>query len=219
MKPKYFQLAPDFEPLLGEEIEMKRLVIPMQTHVGDQSIDEWSDLVLAEYREHLQRTHLLENIIAAYSEGKKQIAMTMMRDTIQLPEVFWLALEHLVVDASGIAKDNAAMRHEESNREADLVRAAFKDAKERNPAIGNGTFCDDYRNNLIAKAKSIAKALEGEKDNLESLRERLEVANTTAAKAQIRAQIKEVKNNIKALKNASQKAYSKKTLGEWIAGL
>ena len=219
MKPKYFQLVPEFVPEPGEEIDPKRLVIPMQTHVGDQSIEEWSDLVLAEYREDLHRANLLENIIAAYSEGKKQIAMSMMRDTIHLPEVFWLALEHLVVDASGKAKDNAAIRHEESNREADLVRAAFKDAKERNSAIGHGTFCENYRNGLIAKDKSITKALEGEKDSLEILRERLYAANTPAAKAQIRAEIKEGKNTIKVLKNKSQKVYSKKTLGEWIAGL
>ena len=219
MKPKYFQLVPEFVPEPGEEIDRKRIVIPMQTRVGDQSIEEWSDLVMAEYREDLHRAYLLENIIAAYSEGKKQIAMSMMRDTIHLPEVFWLALEHLVGDASGLAKDNAAIRHEESNREADLVRAAFKDAKERNSRIGNGTFCDDYRNELIEKSKNIAKALEREKDSLESLRDRLDGANTTAAKAQIRAQIKEVKSNIKGLKNAPQKVYSKKTLGDWISGL
>ena len=47
MKPKYFQLVPEFVPEPGEEIDPKRLVIPMQTHVGDQSIEEWSDLVLA----------------------------------------------------------------------------------------------------------------------------------------------------------------------------
>lgn len=219
MRLKYFQLVPDFVPEPGEEIDPKRVVIPMPTHVGYQSLEEWSDLVLAEYRENLHRAHLLENIIEAYSEGKKQIAISIMRDTIHLPEVFWLALEHLVVDASGVAKDNAAIRHEESIREAGLMRAAFKDAKERNPTIGNGTFCDDYRNELIVKAKSIAKALEREKDDLESLRDRLEVADTTAVKAQIRAQIKNVKSNIKGLKNAPQKVYSKRTLGEWIANL
>lgn len=219
MKPKYFQLVPEFEVKPSDELDPTRLVIAMPAHVGDQSLDEWADVILAEYRQHLHRANLLQNIIAAFSEGKKQIAMTMMRDTTHLPEVFWLALEHLVVDTSGIAKDNAAVRHEEGNREADLVRAAFREAKERNPAIRNGKFCDDYRKEMIEKADSITKALAQENASLESLRERLEIANTPAAMAQIRAQIQEGKGNIKALKKASQKVYSAKTMGKWIANL
>lgn len=219
MKPKYFQLAPDFEPLLGEEIEMKRLVIPMQTHVGDQSLDEWSDVILAEYQEDLHRANLLENIIAAYSEGKKQIAMHMMRDTNHLPEVFWMGLEHLVVDASGIAKDNAAIRHEESNRQADLARAAFNVAKEKNPAIRNGTFCNVHRQTMMEKARSIEQALKREKDILEKLQEKMEVVGTSAAKVQIREHINTVKGRIKALEKTPQRVYSTKTIGNWIANL
>lgn len=217
MKKKHFQLVPEFEVNPEDEFDPKKLRIPLTTHVGDQPFDDWADQILNEYRQDLYRAELLEVIIAAYSEGKKQIAMTIMRDTIHLPEVFWLALEQLVVDTSGRAKVNAALRHEESNRQADLFREAFKLAKAKKPAIKQGTFCDDYRKELIAKSKSITQALEREKDDLERLRDTLEVVDSTSAKLQIRAQIQEVKGNIKALKKAAQKVYSKKTLEKWIA--
>ena len=210
---------PDVESTGDELASWKKLPIPLVSRISSDDFDVWADRLLEDYELQLRQKEKLQDILSAYFEGKKQLALGLMRDTSMLPELFWLALEYLVVNPSLAAKGNADLRHLQSNREKALAQAAFRQAKIVNPKLSKTAFAKKFHESRMAEREQVWVVLERNKAKLKALTESTEIANSAAAKSRYQMQTRELETLIMAMEKDRRKVFPEKRIREWLNGL